>query len=661
MKKEKKQTHKKIVYDLYEKYFKENELNAVDKILLLSRFLSVFSNNFPVEIYERERIVGTNWHWRWQSPIKDKIKPVNEGHFIPDFQDFLKKGIIGKKEIVNKIIPKNDIERTNKVAFSTALCAFSEYIKKYADKARELYLTVAESSEKVRLLQIANDCEYISKHSPTTFCQGQALQLVWFIQSYLDTESGRAAISLGRIDQYLYPYYAKDIKDGAITLEEAKELIACFYIKVSEGNESCMLTVGGDDENELSSLFIEAQTLINMQQPSIAVRVAKSTSESLLEKSKDLALLGGGMPAYFNDDIVVKGLQNIGVDRRTALNYGVVGCYEIAPQGHFADTVAYGFGLYDSLEQFLEKEQAYASFEQFLNAYKAYFEEVYRTTHLPAIKQRVTTIKEECSPFADCVLRGGYEKGLSFVQGGEGYFLVGLNILEIGVLVDSLYTIKKFVFDEGYTTINYLNQQAKKDFQDKQLYAKIKRSSTYYGANDAESNQLAKNVSEFIADVIAHYPLERGIILSPALFWFAVDIHQREQTGMINGRKKGELLSYGIMPCATPHRLSISSALLSSANIATHRFPNGCPAMVSINRKDIERSNVLNALLKAYFEAGGFHLAVNIVDSVMLKEAKKRPSEYSDIIVKISGFSTQFVGLEESIQDAVIERAEKGI
>ena len=657
---EKRNIHKKIAGNIYLQYLEAAEYDETASSLFFSQFYRYFSENFPAEIYDHERIVGTNWHWLWQSRIRDKITPGNIGHFIPDFKDFLKKGIAGKLEAVKNIVPQNDSERNNKISFEVSLGAFSDYIKRYAESAREAYATSQSERDKERLLKIASDCEHISVLPPVTFCQ--ALQLVWFIQCYLDMEAGNAAISLGRIDQYLYPYYKNDIKNQVISPEEALELIACFYIKISEGNESCMLTVGGDEENELSALFLEAQTLMNMRQPSISLRVSDKTSNTLLEKAKQLVLIGSGMPAYFNDDVIIKGLKGIGIDEKSASDYGIVGCYEAAPQGSFSNTVASSFNLYDSFEAFLDsKNEDYPSFEAFLDAYKAYFESFYESNLIPRFKKVLQRLKAQgqASPFASCALRGCYEKGHLLGQGGGEYFLFGLNILGIGLLIDSMHIIKKFVYDEKYTTIEYLNTQAKKSFEDNDLYAKIKSVETHYGSNSPESNDLANKISSFIGKVIARHSLEEGIIVSPALFAFTADIRQRERAGTVSGRKEGELLSYGIMPCATPHKQSITSSLLSSANIACEYFPNGCPAMITLSPCDIEKNNIMNSLIKTYFKVGGYHIAINTVNEKILKEAKQFPTEHADVMIKISGFSAQFVSLDEGLQVALIERAGK--
>lgn len=639
---QKKAEHKNLIRELYRQYIADKAHDVENKWRLFSNFYSYFSKNFPAEIYEKECIVGTNWHWEWQGALKNYIVPQNNGHFIADFKDFLDKGIKGKIDDINKMIPIDNCENTRLTAMDISLKAFSDYIKKYSVTAREDAAS-ASGENKERLNRIAEDCEFISENSPVNF--SQAIQLIWFIQCFLDTESGNAAISFGRVDDYLYPYYKHDIQNKILTQEEALEIIMCFYIKVSEGNESTMLTVGGDKENELTSLFLEAQTRVNMRQPSIALRVSKLTSDNILNKAGELVVTGCGMPAFFNDDVIIKGLKGLGINDKKAKDYAIVGCYEAAVQGSFSDTVAYNFNIYDSFNIFLQETKNEGSFDEFLNAYKEFFGEYYQKTLIPELKKVADCDRKRVSPFASCIVRMD-----------EKYFM-GINMLGIGILIDSFYTVKKLVFDENYTTIENLKEQAERNFDDAELYNKILSLKKHYGSNHAESNQLARNVSEFIGKTVISNVIDDDVISSPALFYFTADIYNRNYQATINGRKKGELLSYGVMPCATPHNDCLTDTLMSCVNVATEYFPNGCPTMISLNKNDIKKTNVFSSVIRTYFEAGGYHLAMNTVDAKLLKDAKINPTEHKDVMVKISGYSTYFTGLDETIQNAVIERA----
>lgn len=647
----KREAHRQRVGRLYQEYVAQTDAPSKCRAALYSGFYHYFAKNFKPEIYEDEAVVGTCWHWCWSGCCPSGLDtPSNMGHFTADYASFLSLGISGKRAL---------LEQTDASAspwILSALEAFSQYIRAYADEATRLAEQTELESERFRLREIAENCEWISENPPQTFTQ--ALQLVWFIHCFLETESNNAALSFGRIDQALYPYYRHDLEKGVVSREKALELIMCFYIKTSEGDESQMLTVSGDAENELSCLFIEAQQKVDMRQPSIGLVLSENTSVALMEAAKKLALNGGGMPAFFNADIIVKGLQNIGIQPDDAKKFAIVGCYEASPQGAFSNTVASGFNLYDSFSEFVRNAEEYHTFDEFLQAWKKHYDLYYQTELLPAFQKNLRAIQSHESPFAACALEGCAEKGLFPEQGGCKYFLYGLNILGIGLVIDSLNTIRELVFERNFISLKELYNEAESHFSDKTL-ERIKSIDNYYGSNSPQSNRLAKEVSAWVAQVATAHPLCEGVIVSPALFQFTADIWQRDYKSTLNGRKQGELLSYGVMPCATPHSLETSSILLSTANIASDRFPNGCPVMIAASKKELEQVGFMESVLRAYFKAGGFQLAVNAVNAELLEKARKKPQEHTDVMVKISGYSAQFTGLHEKIQDAVIERAHR--
>lgn len=633
--------HQKAVAALYLEYIAGKNLAEENKWLLYSNFYLYRVQNHPVEIYENEHIIGTAWCWKWQRELPHVQTPYNRGHFSPDIQGLLKKGIHGKiQQIQSCNLPCHE-----KQGMLTALNAFSLYIEKHANAAKEASVS-ANAKDKDRLLRIAQDCAFLVKNPPVTF--RQALQFLWFMQCFLLMEAGFAGISLGKPDDYLYPYYKSSIENGTITPEEALDLLMCFYIKISEGDDSCMLTVGGNTENELTALFIDAQTAVQMPKPSISLRISQTTSDELLAKAVRLTLCGSGMPAYFNDDILKDGLRRLGVNDQTACeNYEIVGCYEAVPDGYFSNTVGGSFNLYDSFLSFLETEYSTASFDEFLQDYKNYFEQFYQSGILPNLQKSAAADLARVSPFARAIRKTQFDP-----------FFFGITILGIGILADSLYVIKKLVFDEGFTTIEHLKLEAENNFEDASFFHTIASLNGHYGSNSDESNRLAKNISGFIGQVIQHYPLGDQVIASPGLFSWGEDIRRQDYRATINGRRNGELLSYGIMPCATPGKEELTSVLMSCSNISSVLFPNGCPVMITVNPSDLKKQDILGALLRTFFASGGVHLAVNVADGTMLKEAKQNPAQYSNLLIKISGYSARFVSVDAQMQDAVIQRSD---
>lgn len=646
----KRNEHGVAVSRLYTEYSEKTNFSQKSDADIFAEFYNYFAEAFKPEIYEGELIVGTCWHWTWSRLSGEKRCPGNMGHFIADFEELLRLGISGK---IRQIEKTADTEY--KESMISSLQAFSKYIKAYSRAANSAAENAAETGDKENLKLVSESCEFISENPPKSFAE--ALQLVWFIQCFAETEANTAALSFGTVDRYLYKYYKSDIDSGVLTEDEALGLIMCFYIKASEGDESQMLTVGGECENRLSALLVKAQRLVNMRQPSIGVIISENTSDSLLEEAIALTLNGTGMPAYFNDKVIKRGLCGLGIDSAAVDNYGIVGCYEAAPQGSFSNTVAYAYNLYDSFYGFITEGGEYESFDAFFEAYKAFYADYYQSVLIPQFKARLADIRHSASPFAACILKGCAQKGLPPEKNGCDCFMFGLNILGLGLVTEALNTVRELVFERKAVSLEELCASAEGNFEDERIFSEIKSIKSFYGSNSEETNRLVFEISELIYQAVKENPIDIGVTVSPGLFWFTADIWQRNYRATLNGRRRGELLPYGIMPCATPHKQEVLSSLLSASSTVCDKFPNGCPAMITLCQTESDKTDILKSLIKTYFKSGGFHIAINMLNSDILERAKDKPREYCDLMIKISGYSTQFVKLDESMQNALIERA----
>ena len=257
-------------------------------------------------------------------------------------------------------------------------------------------------------------------------------------------------------------------------------------------------------------------------------------------------------------------------------------------------------------------------------------------------------------------MNGCLENGIPAEWGGCKYTMAGINILGIGTLIDSIYAIKKIVFEhQEYTYRDFVNQ-VKNNFPDKALAQKCKNLQGKYGTDTQETNDLARDLSIFIADLVENGEIYEGVVPYAGLFIFLGDVHSGRYPATPDGRLYGERISYGVGASDFCVDKTITSVLNSASNIAHDRFADGNPLMFSIPEKDVAGDKgdaLLKALIKSYFEMGGFHLQINVTDAETLKKAKERPQDYSDLIVRISGYSEYFTRLREDVQKALIERS----
>lgn len=603
-----------------------------------SHFLNSFAENIPVVIDEKELIIGSMRFWH------SGVSARNVGHIIVDFETILKLGIIGIKEKIAIF------EGETADALRESVFAFEKFILRYANAAEEK-----------GMYSVAENCRNLVVFAPKTFYE--ALQLVWFVHLFLHAEGVSAAVSFGRFDCYMYPFYKRDIENGVISEEELRELLMCFWLKTCEGDESQNLTVGGDTENELTFLCLDITAELKVKQPSVSVRICENSSEKLMDKTLKVIKCKTGMPAIFNDKTVISALRNAKVEPKDAENYGIVGCYEANSAGNtFGTTACAGkFYLHDIMVAFLKQNNDYCEFSAFYSAFTEFLKDTYNGEILNEFRNNWQDIRNKLiSPFQSVCMGDCLENGVPCELGGCKYTMAGINILGIGTLVDSIYAIKKLVFEEKAITFKDFTFQVLNNFPNKQLSKKCKNLKGKYGTDNDETNRLASELSLFIARLIENGEIHDGVTAYAGLFVFLHDVNSENYPATPDGRLKGERISYGVGASDFCEGKTVTSVINSATNIANHCFADGNPLMFNIAESQIvgEKGDLmLKSLIKSYFEKGGFHLQFNITDANTLKDAQKNPQNYSDLIVRISGYSEYFTKLDIGVQNALIERS----
>ena len=644
------------------------------EVLRRVTFLEEFSRRIAVRIEDGELIVGSQRFNLFARHRDNAALPEshrfrgNMGHIIVDYGRVLRRGVCGLRKDIAAMSQSEEQQRHNREAFRRALDAFSLFITRHAEAARALADAEEAPDRNVEFLHIAENCERIAANHPETFWQ--ALQLTWFIQVFLHAESSGSAISFGRFDQFLWPFLEHDLSEGAITMDEAEKLVACFWLKCCEGDESQNVVLGGVDaegrnaENPLFILCLNVTRTLKVWQPPVSVRIAPDTSGALWQAALDLCADGFGMPAFFNDPVVIESLEAVGIPTDRARDWGIVGCYEASPQGDCcAQTVAGKWLLSNALLGFLEETDNSAHFDDFLNRLKSFLAADYANclgsyqTHWHWMRERQT------SPFQGLCTTGCIESGRTAEEGGARFSLFGVNILGLATLVDSLYTIKTLVYGEERITLDDLRRQLQQDFPDERIRALCRNLPGKYGTDSDDTNELACEIAGLVADLVLSRPMEHGVRPYPGLFYFT-GWAQADVPATPDGRRNADTVSYGIGPSSFAVGKTPTSVLKSASLAANDRCACGNPLMLSLNRSDIQgESGVrrIRSIIETYFRQGGFHLQFNIIDADQLREAKASPETHANLLVRISGLSAQFVTLDERRQNGIIERTEQGL
>ncbi len=539
------------------------------------------------------------------------------GHNIVDYPGLLKDGIPLRRQMI-EAMPDGMVKQ----AFLESLDAFAHYICRH------------------------ENCAELAERPPRTL--HEALQLVWFMQIFLHAEGASSAVSFGHLDQYLLPY----LSDHP---EHDFELICAFLLKCCEGDESQNLTLTG---GPIALMILHAMRLLKAWQPSPSLRVDSNTAPELWDAALALTLDGSGMPSYFNTPAVAQGLRVLGIPANRANDWAIVGCYEASPPGDTVPlTVAGGFALPEIIAAYMQLADA-NDFDGFLAGFKQYFRQYYRDAILPAFDQRKTALRENsATPFESICTRDCIAKNRHATDMGGIYNLFGVNILGIATLTDSIYTVRKLVYEEKFCTLKELSAQLTADFPDESFRKHCRNLKGKFGTDEAGSNQLAHELSTLIADTVLEYPLADGSRPYPGFFWFGADIN-RPFPATPDGRRTSDRCSYGCNP--SEGVVTVPTAALNSAvHIAQDRAGCGNPFILSFTRKDIDAPR-LRQLIAGYFAGGGTHIHVNIASVEELKQAQCDPEKFTSLQVRVSGYSARFVAIDQKWQNALIDRTEKG-
>ena len=624
------------------------------------------------------------------------------GHFTMNHTRVLARGLIGVIDDAEQKLAGLSPEEKNgkKSLFYEAVIRNCRAVISFARRYSELALTMAaaerDRERAAELREIARVCGRVPEYPAETF--HEAVQSLYFIHLVAQIESGGNSISLGRIDQILFPYYRKDLGAGRITPETARELVAMLFIKTNEiwnvleeafipggegteGKTTQNVTVGGvgpdglDATNDMSYIALDAYADVRTVQPNFGVRVSPDCPEELMRRAVEYDR-DGVLMHFFNDDAIIRSLVSAGHTVEDARDYGVVGCLEPNAQGKtFGSTFAVQFSGIKCVELALLNgidnifgypsgiesgdPVGFKNFEDLWNAYdkqmRHFINQMVRGMDVldRAIAETVP------SPFASAMVDGCLDKGMDLTGGGAVYNSTGVQLMGFANVVDSLYAVKKTVFEDKRFTMADLTQWLSQDWQDAEdKRAYFLNRVVKYGNDNDDVDAMASRVIDHYCDVLSKYRNFRGGSFWPGIFSVGFHITMGAFTGATpDGRFAGDVLGNGITP-TTGNAVSGPTAIMNSVvKLPVARVFNGANLNMRFQGKKISTEN-LTTLINTYFRCGGTQVQFNMVDSAILREAQRHPEKHRDLFVRVSGYSAEFTGLSEIAQDEIISRTE---
>ena len=685
------------------------------------------------------------------------------GHVCVDYGKVLKVGFRGViTEVVQAMdkLDKMDPGYIKKQQFYSAVIiaytAAINFAHRYSAKALELAAAESNPTRKAELLQIAKNCAQVPECGASNF--HEACQSFWFVQCLLQIESSGHSISPGRFDQYMYPYL---VADKSISKDFAQELIDCIWIKLNDVNKTRdevsaqafagfavfqNLCVGGQTEdgldatNEVSYMCMEATAHVQLPQPSFSIRVWQGTPETFLYRACEVVRLGLGVPAMYNDEVIVPSLQNRGVSLRDARNYGIVGCVEpqsIHKTEGWHDAAFFNVAkvlditlnngktngrqlgpITGDLTSFRSMDDFYAAFQKQMEYFVQYLVEADNCVDIAH--------GERCPlPFVSALVDDCIGRGKSLQEGGAIYNFTGPQAFGVADTGDSVYAIQKNVFEDKKITLGELKQALDANFghpvgkaapaaangsnyTEEQVFAAVKKVLSNSGSTDvsalkgavysalgasdagANSNRATTNYDAIHrlledspafgndideVDMVARkcalvYCLEvqkyknpRGGTFQAGIYPVSANVLFGKDVGALpDGRLAKEPLADGVSPRPGKDTKGPTAAANSVAKLDHFIASNGTLYNQKFLPSALAGDKGLRnfaSIVRSYFDHKGMHVQFNVVDRQTLLDAQREPEKHNDLVVRVAGYSAQFVVLAKEVQDDIISRTEQ--
>jgi len=582
--------------------------------------------------------------------------------------------------------------------------AVIDWANRHAQVARSLAEKESDPVRKRELEKIAEHCDWVPANPPRSFWE--AVQFVRFIHLAHRLEvPGRPGGSIGRLDEYLYPYYEKDLREGKITRQEAAELLGCLWLKTREleqlnsfeerikgfvGSLFANVTIGGqtkegrDATNELSWIILEVMRQMKLSEPSVYIRYHSGMSHEFLihalECNRDF---GGGNPAFMNDEIGTARYIDRGVTLEDATEWVASGCLAInlagidqhnGPSGHVNQAKVFEVTLYNGFDPRTGKQVGlktgdvtkFTSIDQLYEAFlkqSDYFTEIMRKDYFI---RRSSSISNQPNPgFGSALFPASITTGLGAGKGGVkyacngGYWVADRGTSDV---TDSLAAIKHLVFDKKKLTMAELLESLKTNWEGHEDVHQMCLKAPKFGNDDDYVDDIFNYISLKTQEILLKRP-DPFTGEKPFLFKGAAAGHIAlgEAVGALpNGRTAYTSLNDGFSSAMPGMDVKGPTAVINSATKVDHTWNEvGFVHNMKFSKAMLntpEKLEHLLTLIKTYFARGGWHIQCNIHSAEELLEAKKHPEKYEDLVVRVAGFCAYFVDLEPSVQDEIISR-----
>lgn len=659
---------------------------------------------------QRERIfshVSKEWEEAYHAGVFTEFMEQRAGGHTSMDGKMYRRGLLDTKALIAEALAKldfiNDPEATDKQqelqAMDISCDAAILFAERHADMADRMAEEETDPVRKAELKKIADVCRWVPAHAPRDM--QEAIQMYWFVHLGTVTElNGWDCMNPGHIDQHLYPFYEKGLKDGTLTREKAKELISCLWIKFNNQpappkvgitalesgtyNDFTNINIGGIDRegkdavNELSYMILEIQEELHELQPGLSIHVSKVNPDEFVMAGARVIRQGHGYPSCFNPDTYTKELIRQGKTVEDANEGGCSGCIEVGAfgkeayilTGYLNTPKVFEITLNNGIDPITGKKLGLETgdprtFKTYEELYEAYHKQMVHFVNMKlAVNNYIERMFSLYAPatFLSLFIDDCISKGKDYYSGGARYNTTYIQCTGLGTITDCLSTLKKHVFEEKRFTMDELLTAVSNNFEgNEKMRQYIINRTPFFGNDDDYADSIAVKVYDDLVEAIEGHPNTRGG--KTQLNMLSTTCHNYFGSvcgASVNGRLAKFAISDGTSP-AHGADTNGPTAVIKSLGKLDQTKSGGTLLNVRFVPTLLKRDEDLKklvSLIRAYFNMGGHHIQFNIVDTQTLLDAQKEPENYKDLLVRVAGYSDYFNDMTEQLQNEIIARTE---
>jgi len=657
----------------------EEKCREPDQVELYAEAVRLIALNAPLRIIDGEQLVGAATLKEAMGHIVPALRGPSVSHTTLGFEKALAVGYKGIRTEIEERLSRGGLDESGNTLLHAMLsCLDSAKIwhGRYLDELKKL-----SGEGKKDLGGIIESLKNVPENPPETFREAvQSLWMLWDFQRLCGNWS-----AIGRIDKMLGPYLKRDLAAGIIGIDEARELIAHFWIKgcewitantVGSGDAQFYqnIVLGGVDEagndvaNEVTYLVLDVVEELHISDFPIAGRISKNSDEMLLRRIAEIQRLGGGIIAVYNDDRIIPNLVNFGYPLAEARNFANDGCWEILIPGK----TCFGYLAFDALKILqdvlgLDASDAdlsqHTSFDELFEDFK-----IKLNNQIAQITGRVmTALKHNVGPtvLVDMLIDGCIEKGRSYYHLGPEYTAMSPHAGGLPDVANSLQVIKKLVYEDQEFSLAELADILRNNWEGhEETRRKICSRFDFYGNDSEDSNAMMSKVFDAYTGFVAGIPSNNGVLFPAGISTFGreANVFLPGRTASAAGSKKGDILALNFSPSPGTDKSGPTAVIKSHCAVDFSRLPGGTALELKIVPSSLQGERGIAALvglMKTFIALGGIFMQIDAMDTALLRDAQAHPEKYPNLAVRISGWSARFATLSKDWQEMLIVRTEQ--